>query len=259
MLIQNGGQSVTQMRLELAPYGSLEGKVIKGGAPEADVRIGVSSLTSPDVTFGVASGADGNFRFDRLAPDDYKVSAMVGASPMRGFGFQAQKVTVTSGKTTKATITLSTGDIELAVAIVETAGKPLNFTWVTAVRGQVAAENARQLQLEIGRQPEGYSAQAFSIAGMAATVRNLDTGTCRSVELPILRKSQGCWARWRTWSARRQPANVLPRRHDHRVAHQAGGDARGHSARFCASAARRVVACRGQSAENALNRSQRQE
>ena len=53
------------------------------------------STTTPGALYSVASGPDGAYRFDKLAPDNYKVSATVGM-PMTGMKFYSKEVAVPS-------------------------------------------------------------------------------------------------------------------------------------------------------------------
>ena len=71
------------------------GKVGEGddAGAAADTIISAQSVNTPNATYSVVSGADGTFRFDKLAPDTYKVSAMLG-TPMRGMTFYSKQVKV---------------------------------------------------------------------------------------------------------------------------------------------------------------------
>ena len=175
-LISNGGQSVSDLKIQLLPFGALEGLVTQNGKPVGSVRVGASSLESPDVTYGVASGEDGTFRLDRLAPGDYKISGLVGTSPMAGFSFYSTVATVESGKTASVKLEIISGDVELKVSVKASEGTQPSFTWVTAVRGKVSPKTARELELQVARSKDGFSGQSFSFGGMPATIRNLLAG-----------------------------------------------------------------------------------
>jgi len=158
-------QSVTGLSLVLAAPGSLAGKVTRGGAPQASVIVTAASLTVPTAMFSVATGDDGAFRFDRLAPDKYKVSAMTGAMPMRGMGFHSTSVVVESGKTATVELGIEAGSLKLTASVVEKSGKQLNFALVMGVEGKITARVARDLWTQIGGIGQGYSHQGFSIRG----------------------------------------------------------------------------------------------
>jgi protocatechuate 3,4-dioxygenase beta subunit len=168
-----GTLSPQDMRLELAPFGALEGTVTRDGKPAERVFVSVASMTTPDVSYGVATGDDGKFRYDKLAPDTYKVQAFL-MRGMGGFGTRAPKqVEIASGETAKVELAYSGGSVELTVELTESAGKPLGFTWVTAATGPVTATNSRDLQLEIGRTPESSTQNGFSIGGSEAKLLDL--------------------------------------------------------------------------------------
>jgi protocatechuate 3,4-dioxygenase beta subunit len=185
-------QSVTGLSLVLAPYGSLEGKVTKAGAPLGQVIVTAASLTVPTAMFSVASGEDGTFRFDRLAPDKYKVSAMTG-SPMRGMGFHSTSVAVESGKTAHVDLAIDAGTIKLVASVVEKSGKPLGFALLMGVEGKITAKVARDLWSQIGGIGQGYSHQGFSVRGMPVELPELKPSiyTLCAVPYPVEVKEFG--------------------------------------------------------------------
>lgn len=171
-ILIRGRASTADLSLQLAPFGALEGTVTRGGKPAERVFVSVASLTTPDVSYGVATGDDGKYRYDKLAPDEYKVQAFL-MRGMGGFGTRAPKrVVVASGKTARADLAYDAGTVDVLVAIKEAGGKALGFTWVAAMTGEVTATNARDMQLEIGRS-ESSTQNAFSIGGSEARLLDL--------------------------------------------------------------------------------------
>jgi protocatechuate 3,4-dioxygenase beta subunit len=184
MLLPGSSQSVTGLSLVLQPFGSLEGTVTKGGKPAADVIVSASSLTASGAVFAVGSGEDGVFRFDRLAPDRYKVSAMTGRMPMLGMGFHSKTAEVVSGKTGHVDLVIDSGSVKLTLELVETTGKKINFAYVAAVKGKVKSKTSRALQAEIGALGDGFWKQAFSIGGMPVTLTELTPGAYSLCAVP---------------------------------------------------------------------------
>ncbi len=184
ILLPGSGQSVTGLSLVLAPFGALEGTVAKAGKPAGEVIVTAASLTVPGATFAVGTGEDGVFRFDRLAPDRYKVSAMTGRMPMLGMGFHSRVAEVASGKTAHVDLVVEEGAVVVMLELAETTGKKLNFTYVAAVKGKIRAKTARELQAEIGAMGEGYWKQAFSIGGQPVKLSELVPGTYSMCGVP---------------------------------------------------------------------------
>lgn len=191
--LPGSGQSVTGLSLVLAPFGSLAGKVSRGGTAVGSVIVTAASLTVPTAMFSVASGDDGAFRFDRLAPDKYKVSAMTGAMPMRGMGFHSKTVVVESGKTATVDLGIDAGSVKLIASVVEKSGKPLNFALVMGVEGKITPKVARDLWTQIGGIGEGYSHQGFSLRGGPVELAELRPSiyTLCAVPYPVEVKGMG--------------------------------------------------------------------
>ena len=176
MMLPGSNQSVTGLSLVLAPFGSLEGTVTKDRAPVGRMIVTASSLTASSAIFSVASGDDGAFRFDHLAPDSYKVSAMVGRMPMAGLTFHSKTATVESGKTAHVDLVVESGPVSLAVTLAEKSGKPLGFSEVIGAMGPLQASTARELQTKLGAMGNGTSRQAFSIQGQPVTLSEVEVG-----------------------------------------------------------------------------------
>jgi protocatechuate 3,4-dioxygenase beta subunit len=175
--IRGTRDSIHGVELALEPYGALTGKVTLNGKPAEGVRIGSASQAAPSVVFGVATGADGVFRYDKLAPDVYKVSAIPGSGgPMGGMSFHSRTVTVVSGQTATVDIEISEGPLKVAVKPVPPGGGAPSFGFVNWARGEVTARTARELELAIAALGEGQSGFGMSIRGNAATINGLQPG-----------------------------------------------------------------------------------
>src|SRR5439155_1655806 len=86
----------TALSLELLQYGAISGSLTQGGQPAAGVMATAQSTSTPGAVYTVQAGRDGAYRFDQLAPDTYKVSAMLG-TPRRGMHLYSQQVTIAPG------------------------------------------------------------------------------------------------------------------------------------------------------------------
>jgi|JI10StandDraft_1071094.scaffolds.fasta_scaffold12875_5 uncharacterized GH25 family protein len=112
-----------QLELALAAFGSLSGTVRDADGPAGNRIVTVQSVTTPNAMYGVASGPDGVYRLDKLAPDRYKVSAMLGMPGMRG-GMKLQSLITTVASGAEAHLDLATekGTLTVTVRAVPPAG-----------------------------------------------------------------------------------------------------------------------------------------
>ncbi|MEZ4364047.1 MAG: carboxypeptidase regulatory-like domain-containing protein [Kofleriaceae bacterium] len=150
------------LTLELLPFGSVRGALRQGAKPLEGVMVTAQSVTSPAALYTVTSGSDGVYRFDRLAPDTYKVSAMVGM-PMTGMRQYSKPVEVTSGKESVVDLAVDPGSVTLEVEVTAEGGTGLiawalvsgSLTAATAkeLRAKMAAAGAGASQLGMGRAP----------------------------------------------------------------------------------------------------------
>jgi hypothetical protein len=179
-----GDPNEQKLTIALLPFGSMTGTVTEGGRPSEGQIVSVQSTTAPGAMYGVASGADGTFRLDRLAPDTYKVSAMVGMNPMRGMGFFSKTVSVTSGKETKVDVTIARGTITLTAMPTQPGATGITgMGWIAS--GAVAAANGKDLQLKLAQQGDGFSDANVFLPGQPATFRELSAGSYTVCLLPM--------------------------------------------------------------------------
>lgn len=185
-----GDPAEQDLTIALAPFGSMTGTVRDGDAIAEGQIVSVQSTTAPGVMYGVASGTDGVFRLDRLAPDSYKVSAMTGMNPMRGMGFFSKTVAVESGKETKVDVTITRGAVTLAATPKAASGVPVGgMGWIMS--GSIIAKNGKDLQLRLAAQGDGFSNFAIMITGQPAQFRELAAGTYSVCLLPLPTGIQG--------------------------------------------------------------------
>ncbi|HVV87221.1 MAG TPA: carboxypeptidase regulatory-like domain-containing protein [Kofleriaceae bacterium] len=119
--VVRGAADEQSLELVLAPFGSLAGTVHDPGGDRHLVT--VQSTTTPNAAYTVMSGADGAYRLDKLAPDTYKASAMLGMPFGRG-GMQlvSQIVTVVSGAEAHADLEIDKGPLAVTVIAVVAGG-----------------------------------------------------------------------------------------------------------------------------------------
>ncbi len=172
--VKQSNDSISGISLQLQKTGVLEGIVSKNGAPEDGVVVTASSVNYPGVTFNVASGVDGGYRFDRLIADEYRVKAMFGASPMSGMSFFAEKSSVVADSTTKLNIDFDDGGATINVIL--NSEQELGFTWLSIVGQGVDAKTARELQAAQGG-AIGFEGSGMSIRGGPAKARNVPPGS----------------------------------------------------------------------------------
>ncbi len=177
---QQTSASVSDLTLVLKKTGALQGIVRKAGVPEPDIIIIATSVSAPAVTFNVASGQDGSYRFDRLIADTYRVKAMFGGSPMQGMSFAASQTTVQADKTSTLDLNIDDGGANLTVSLQPnpetSADKTIGFVRFSTLAGVVQASTARELETLTGA-GTGYEGFSMSIAGRPAVIRNLKPGT----------------------------------------------------------------------------------
>ncbi len=172
--LQRGASDEGAVVLTLAGFGVLSGKATDAAGPAADTIITAQSATAANVTYSVATGPDGIFRFDKLAPDTYKVSAMLGM-PMRGMTFHSKQAVVTSGKETKVDLVVQKGDVTLIVTAKAKAGELRGgFAWL--VSGVIAATNGRDLESRMAGQQGGTSTLGIMFGGQPATYKEVLPG-----------------------------------------------------------------------------------
>lgn len=185
-----GDPAEQDLTIALQPFGSMTGTVKDGDQIAEGQIVSVQSTTAPGVMYGVASGSDGVFRLDRLAPDSYKVSAMTGMNPMRGMGFFSKTVLVEGGKETKVDVTIARGTITLSAKAHAAGDVPVGgMGWI--VSGVMSARNGKELQLKLAAQGDGFSNFSIMMTGQAAVFRELVAGNYTVCLLPLPTGVQG--------------------------------------------------------------------
>ena len=178
-----------ELVLELQKFGSLKGTLRVNGKPTEGIFVSCQSTTTPGAIYAVASGPDGSYRYDRLAPDTYKISATVGM-PMMGMKFYSKEIVVPSGK--EATIDLSAdpGSITLEVKVATKAGK-LGVASVFVASGVVVARTATDLGLKMAASGPSSSQWVIIRNGEAAKFNEVVPGNYSACVIPFPAEVQG--------------------------------------------------------------------
>ena len=155
MRVPTDQASQDQLVLELQKFGAISGVLSAAGKPAEGVFVSCQSTTTPGAIYGVASGPDGAYRYDKLAPDTYKVSATVGM-PMTGMKFYSKEVVVPPGKEVKIDLSVDPGSVTVNVMAAPHAGK-LGVASAWMATGVIAARTANDLSLRMAAAGPGAS------------------------------------------------------------------------------------------------------
>jgi hypothetical protein len=176
--------------IELQPFGALSGVMRQGGKPVEGILVSCQSTTTPGAIYGVASGPDGKYRYDRLAPDTYKVSATVGM-PMAGMKFYSQQIVVPPGKEVTLDLSVEPGAVTLDVQGVAKNGTlGVASVWL-ASGAPLTATTATQLQLQIAAAGAGASQWVIVRAGEAAVFGEVAPGAYTACVVPFPAEVKG--------------------------------------------------------------------
>ncbi|MBK9033581.1 MAG: carboxypeptidase regulatory-like domain-containing protein [Myxococcales bacterium] len=187
-----GAPNEQALELTLAGWGVLTGKVIDDAGPAENTIITAQSANVPNAMYSVASGDDGTFRFDKLAPDTYKVSAMLG-NPMRGMAFYSKQVVVGPDQPATVDLAVETGSVSVALKVTASNGDVQGGVgWL--ISGVVAATNVDELNLIAGQQQAGTTKFGLLMGGRPASFEGVRPGSytaCTAVLPAGLQPMQG--------------------------------------------------------------------
>ena len=182
----------TELTLELQTFGALAGVLRQGGKPAEGVFVSAQSTTTPGALYNVASGPDGTYRFDKLAPDTYKVSATLGM-PMTGMKFYSKQVDVPSGTEVTVDLAVEPGAVALAVTARPRAGQlGVANVWLTS--GVVAATTAAELGLRMAAMGPGASQWVIIRSGEPAQFGEVVAGAYTACVVPFPAEVKGMQA-----------------------------------------------------------------
>jgi hypothetical protein len=183
----------TELTLVLEKYGALTGVLRQGGQPAPGVMVTCQAVATPGAVFSVAAGADGAYRFDRLAPDTYKVSASVG-NPRSGIKFYSRQIDVPSGQQVVLDLTVDPGTVGLDVAITTATG-PVGVAWAWLVTGGLTAATAGELSLKVAGAGAGASSFMIINNGQPAAFTEVAPGDHTACVVPLPGEVRGLAAR----------------------------------------------------------------
>ncbi|CAN5909104.1 hypothetical protein BH11MYX3_BH11MYX3_17810 [soil metagenome] len=179
----------TELTLELQTFGALSGVLRQGGKPAEGVFVSAQSTTTPGALYNVASGPDGSYRFDKLAPDTYKVSATLGM-PMMGMRFYSKQIAVPSGKEVTIDLAVEPGSVTLNVTPKPKAGElGVASVWLTS--GVIAVKTASELSLRMAAAGPGASQWVILRNGEPATFKEIVPGQYSACAVPFPSEVRG--------------------------------------------------------------------
>jgi hypothetical protein len=174
--------------LVLAAFCSLDGTVTQDGQPSANTVVTAAPQGTPDVTFTITTGPDGTFRFDRLAPDTYRVSA-VGRGGGRGVGLHTAVVTLAAGQNGHVQLSFDTAGVTLLVTAQAPDGTAAP-SMIYVVQGAIAATTAKALRLAVSQSSASYTFVGFA-GGRPARAQNVAPGQYTACAVPVPKSAQG--------------------------------------------------------------------
>jgi len=182
----------TELTLELQPFGALSGVLRQGSKPAEGVFVSAQSTSTPGSLYNVASGPDGTYRFDKLAPDTYKVSATLGM-PMTGMKFYSKQVDVPSGKEITVDLSVEPGTVALSITAKPSAGQlGVANVWLTS--GVLSAATAAELSLRMAAMGPGASQWVIVRNGEPARFADVASGSYTACVVPFPAEVRGMQA-----------------------------------------------------------------
>jgi len=178
-----------ELTLELQKFGALKGVLRVNGKPTEGIFVSAQSTTTPGMIYGVASGPDGAYRYDRLAPDTYKVSATVGM-PMAGMKFYSKETVVPSGKEVTLDLSADPGAVTLEVSGVPKTGK-LGVASVFLSSGVIVAHTANDVGIKMAASGAGSGQWIIIRNGEPAKFTEVVPGNYSACVMPFPAEVQG--------------------------------------------------------------------
>lgn len=175
---------ITDLNLAVVPPGAIAGTVTAAGQPVAAARVTAQSQTIASISYRVEAGPDGAYRFERLAPDSYLVTASVGGFRGGGSGRYSQATAVQSGQTVQIDLRIDAGSVDVVVTLVPAEGSA-GFTFVRAAQGELQARNARELDIALANRTSGFSSFGFTRRGSQVRIEDAPAGALTVCALPL--------------------------------------------------------------------------
>lgn len=189
--ISTGMPDQTELVLTLEATGSLVGVLRQAGKPSEGMMVACQPTSSPGSTYSVTTGPDGSYRFDRLAPGTYNVSATVGM-PMTGLHFYSKQVEVPAGQQVTLDLDINPGTLTLGVTLTARTGT-VGMAIVWLITGSITATTSDELALKVAT--VGPSASQWAIAPNAmAKFTTLSAGAYSTCAIPFPVEVKGMMA-----------------------------------------------------------------
>jgi uncharacterized GH25 family protein len=173
----------TQLVLQLQPFGSLSGTLTQNGQPLGGVIVTCQSTSTPGELYNVASGPDGSYRYDLLAPDTYKVSATVG-NPRVGIKFYSQRAVVPAGGNVVVNLGVNPGNVTVQLTATASNGT-LGMASAWLASGTLNAATASALSLQLAALGQSLSQWVIIRQGAPATFSTVVPGTYSACVVPF--------------------------------------------------------------------------
>lgn len=155
----------TQLVLTLEATGSLAGVLRQAGKPTEGMMVACQPTSSPGSTYTVTTGPDGSYRFDRLAPGTYNVSATVGM-PMTGLHFYSKQAQVPAGQQVTVDLDIDPGTLTFSVTLTPRTGT-VGMAIVWLLTGSISATTNNELAMKVAAAGPSASQWMFASMGTA--------------------------------------------------------------------------------------------
>jgi len=171
--------------LVLRPFAPLEGHVTSAGAPVAHGIVTAAAQQASRGTFLVQTGDDGSYRFDKLAPDTYIVTAMEPGGMMGGRNMFSKLVTL-GEQGAQLDIDLPVGGVAVTIGIAPPEGTHVTSAQVFLVTGTLPAmANAEQFTEAFAERGEGALHPGFVLKGQPAKFDKVVPGAYSACAIPL--------------------------------------------------------------------------
>jgi hypothetical protein len=171
--------------LVMLPTGALEGTITSGGKPTGSVMVMAQPQQAVRGNFIVQGGEDGTYRYDKLAPDTYRVSAMKQGGMLTG-GLHTKVVTVEPDKTTRLDLDVPASGVGVTLTISPPAGATVATAQVILVSGGTfSVTNADEFNDRMGELGPGSLHQGFILKGEPVKLENIAPGAYSACGIPI--------------------------------------------------------------------------
>jgi carboxypeptidase family protein len=177
------GPTSVEVNLQLQALRSLDGRVTSAGQALANAMVTAAPQQAALGTFSVRTDTDGSYRFDKLTPDTYVVSA----SRERGFrgNIRTQTVTISAQQDAHLDIDLPSGTVTVALGIVGPAGSSVHTAQVSLLSGHVQATTAIQLVDAAAARGDGSAHMGYVFGGVPASLTEVTPGDYSACAVPI--------------------------------------------------------------------------